>query len=128
MGGISIKTIMELRSRPSAILTTEINWHIVFAINVPSFEYFKWIINRQERFNIGSFRKNMWIFNFSRLYLLKGVPPLTWNPGSAPASKPPLVIVHYYNLSFPFSNRNVRGTHRLFPRVNRNKLTHRLCY
>jgi hypothetical protein len=28
------------------------------------------LINRQERFNIGSFRKNMWIFNFSRLYLL----------------------------------------------------------
>ena len=35
----------------------------------PSFEYYKWIINRQERFNIESFRKNMWIFNFSRLYL-----------------------------------------------------------
>jgi hypothetical protein len=38
---------------------------------MPSFEYYKWIINRQERFNIGSFRKNMWIFNFNRLYLLR---------------------------------------------------------
>jgi hypothetical protein len=26
---------------------------------MPSFEYYKWIINREERFNIGSFRKNM---------------------------------------------------------------------
>jgi hypothetical protein len=26
---------------------------------MPSFEYYKWIINRQERFNIGSFRKNI---------------------------------------------------------------------
>jgi hypothetical protein len=26
---------------------------------MPSFEYYKWIINRQERFNIGSFGKKI---------------------------------------------------------------------